>query len=164
MKDISQNIDTINIIKIDSKLLLEQFEEFMILKNYNSLIHFPNKDVNEFNQKKMTELIDYLNEEKAIVYGAYDKSKLVGFIWGYPRTFFDEKRIFINCLVVNKEYEKQGIGKKLINRLEDFAKENKYDSIDLTVAPFNENAVGFYNHMGFESERIQMVKKLGGKQ
>ena len=100
----------------------------------------------------------------AIVYGAYDKSKLVGFIWGYPRNFFDEKRIFINCLVVNKEYEKQGIGKKLINRLEDFAKENKYDSIDLTVAPFNENAVGFYNHMGFESERIQMVKKLGGKQ
>ena len=56
MKDISQNIDNIDIIKIDSKLLLEQFEEFMILKNYNSLIHFPNKDVNEFNQKKMTEL------------------------------------------------------------------------------------------------------------
>ena len=163
MKDTSQNIDNINIIEINSKILSEQFEEFMILKNYNSLIHFPNKDVDKFNRKKMTELVNYLKEKKAIVYGAYDKSKLVGFIWGYPRIFFDEKRIFINCLVVNKRYEKQGIGKKLINKIENFAKENKYDSIDLTVAPFNKNAVGFYEHIGFESERIQMYKKLGGK-
>lgn len=163
MKDIFQNTDRITIINIDDKSLLNQFEEFMILKNYNSQIHFPNKDVDSFNRKKMLELIEYLKEEKAIVYGAYDKEKLVGFIWGYSHVFFDEKRIFINCLVVDKKYEKCGIGKMLINRIEEFAKQNKYDSLDLTVAPFNENAVGFYKHIGFKEERIQMCRKIRGE-
>lgn len=164
MKDISQNIDNINIVNINSDILLSDFEQFLKLKNYNSLIHFPNKDVNSFNKKKLLELVEYLKEEKAFVYGAYYGQKLVGFIWGYPHIFFDEKRMFINCLVVEKDYEKNGIGKKLINKMNEFAIENNYDSIDLTVAPFNENAIGFYRHIGFESERIQMYKKIGEKE
>ena len=115
--------------------------------------------INNFNEPER----EYLKEEKAFVYGAYNKQELVGFIWGYPHIFFDEKRIFINCLVVEKEYEKKGIGKKLINKINEYASKNKYDSIDLTVAPFNKNAVGFYEHIGFKSERVQMYKSIGEK-
>ena len=163
MKDIFQNTDSIKIVSINSDILSSEFEQFLKLKNYNSLIHFPNKDVNNFNKNKLLELIEYLKEEKAFVYGAYNKQELVGFIWGYPHIFFDEKRIFINCLVVEKEYEKKGIGKKLINKINEYASKNKYDSIDLTVAPFNKNAVGFYEHIGFKSERVQMYKSIGEK-
>lgn len=147
--------------KINSDLLKEKFEEFIVLKNYNSSLHFNEGDIDGFNRKKTTELIDYICEQKAYVFGAFDGNNLIGFIWGYPRIFFNEKRIFINSLVVAKEYAKQGLGKKLIEVLANFAKEELgCNALDVTVAPFNFNAVGFYEHLGFESERIQMRMKL----
>ena len=163
MKDTFQNIDKIQIKVIDSSTLSAEFEQFLILKNYNSEIHFPGSNVNDFNQTKLEELKQYLDEEKAYVFGAYLGKILIGFIWGYPHIFFDEKRIFVNCLVVNKEYEKNGIGKRLLAEIEKIAINKGFDSIDLTVAPFNTNAVGFYEHIGFKSERIQMCKKVKDK-
>ena len=158
MKDISQSIDKskLKISKINRDMLNDNYKKILELKNYNSKLHFPNKDVNSFNEKKLNELKQYMEEEKAFVYGAFYNNELIGFIWGYPHIYFDSRRMFVNSLVVEKKYEKNGIGRQLINELINCAKELKMDEIDLTVAPFNENAMKFYEHLGFVSERIQM--------
>lgn len=148
---------SIDIKTIDMGLLQEKYEEFLTLKNYNSSLHFDKGDIDGFNRKKLNELFEHLKQERAYLFGAFDGGRLVGFIWGYPRTFFDEKRIFINSLVVAKEYEKMGIGKLLVKRIGWFAKnELRCEALDVMVAKKNENAIGFYEHLGFKAERVQM--------
>lgn len=147
----------VDIKSIDTELLKEKFEEFILLKNYNSSLHFDKGDIDRFNRQKTEELFEYLRQQKAYVFGAFEGDNLIGFIWGYPRIFFNENRIFINSLVVSKKYAKQGLGKRLIDTLAQFAKhELDCDALDVTVAPANVNAVGFYDHLGFKPERIQM--------
>ena len=147
----------IEIIKVTAGLFEEKFEEFILLRNYISSFHSQSDSINEFNRRKMEELVSYLEQQKAYVYGAFDIDKLVGFIWGYQREFFYEKRMFINSLVVAKDYSKMGLGRKLIDTLKDFANnELSCEAIDVTVFPGNQNAMGFYEHLGFKPERIQM--------
>src|SRR5699024_7018869 len=118
-------------------------------------------DIDSFNKKKSNELFEYMDKNAAYVVGAFDDKKLIGFIWAYPRIFFIEKRLFINTLVVSKEYSGRGIGKSLISYLTSFAKKNlDITSLDVNVYPKNANAIGFYKHLGFEDERIQMKKEI----
>jgi hypothetical protein len=44
----------------------------------------------------------------------------------------------------------------LINEIKKIAKENKCDNINLSVWSFNENAIKFYKHTGFKSQKINM--------
>jgi ribosomal protein S18 acetylase RimI-like enzyme len=145
-------------IKIfDETILRENYDDFLALKNYNSSLHFDQGDIDGFNRKKIDELFGYFPQGKAFVLGAFIESKLVGFIWGYPRVFFEEKRMFINSLVVDKEYAKLGIGKQLIKQLGQCAKSKlNCEALDLMVASSNKNAIGFYEHLGFNVERHQM--------
>lgn len=52
--------------------------------------------------------------------------------------------IDIDNLVVQEEYKKQWIGKLLLQKIEDWAKENKIKDLQLHVWWFNEWAIKFY--------------------
>ncbi|WP_164544056.1 GNAT family N-acetyltransferase [Jeotgalibaca ciconiae] len=153
---------TIYIKQIDEIMLESIFEELIELKNYSSSLHFNNaNEINNYNRVKTKELFQYIPQYKAFLFGAFEEEKLIGFIWGYPRTFFNEERIFINSLVVSKSYQNRGIGKKLIEKIKLFAKDTlNYQALDLTVIPTNDKAIKLYENLGFKSERIQMRLEL----
>lgn len=83
-------------------------------------------------------------------YIAFENGIAVGIVGFLPKSrdlVTDKNSGEIVTLYVLKEYQKQGIGKALMNKaLKDIAK----SKVTLFVLKGNENAMNFYKHMGFE--------------
>lgn len=78
----------------------------------------------------------------------------VGFPVGY---------IKINGLAVKKEFQKQGIGAKLIRHVEQFAREKGISSIGLASGFQRTGAHAFYERLGYEKGSFYFGKMLDGK-
>lgn len=82
-------------------------------------------------------------------------------IMGYAYLrFFPDKEIkkYTTSLgiVVADEYQNKGIGKKLMNELLDYSKQNNYKKVWLATYTDNIRALKMYNNLGFEIEGIFM--------
>lgn len=64
--------------------------------------------------------------------------------------------LFINSIQVLKGYQNQGLGGKMMERIEVRAKENRLMGIELWVQITNRQAMEFYRHMGY-----RMVSRQG---
>ncbi len=155
----------IEIKRLNKEILDTYFDDILKLKNYSSSLHFKDSQkINEFNKSKINDIYKYLQEDKVVLFVALDINKIVGYVWGYPHEFFYEKRMYVNSLVVDEKYSRNGIGRNLLKTLEQYAKENNFMALDLNVSPQNESALHLYEKMNFEIERYQMRKELKNEQ
>ncbi|MDN4605928.1 GNAT family N-acetyltransferase [Sporosarcina highlanderae] len=146
-----------------------RIEEFNLVKNKlidlqheNVQLSFPDKKVNpDYVNQRIDSIYTFIKEDKAIVFIAKDEDTVIGFIWCYPRVFYDEHRIFINSLIVSKEYRSKNVGKDLVESVECYTRDSGYAAIDVSAAAFNTGALRFYRNNGFIDERVQLVKPIG---
>ncbi|MDF2588410.1 MAG: hypothetical protein K0S41_2251 [Anaerocolumna sp.] len=132
----------------------------LLLENYK--LNFPDyKNLDRFANANYVDMVRFTADKSAIILGAYENNQFLGFIWGYRKEFLNEKRIHIDHIVVQSQSRGKGIGTKLINQLEDIAKKEGIQCIDLVTSLNNENTVQFYNSKGFSMTRVQFEKKLG---
>jgi len=66
----------------------------------------------------------------------------------------------IDNLVVSKAFRRRGIGRALMGRAQQWALAQGADSVELTVWGFNQRAVEFYRHLGFETVSHRMAKQV----
>ena len=83
------------------------------------------------------------------VYVAMVDRKAVGVI-EYMRDFDEENKTYLYGLAVAEDYQKQGIGNKLLDYSLKELKEHKIDTVELTVEPDNEAALNLYQQFDFE--------------
>ncbi len=125
----------------------------------------------ELNNKGKKQYIDYIKSaiiaENQIVYKAstIDDNNIVGFLFAYisSRELFFKKRVTVHIsdIAVHPAYRRKGIGKKLMEELENkFAKEVNASDITLYVHSKNTNAINFYIKEGFNEQMKLMRKKL----
>ncbi len=71
------------------------------------------------------------------------------------------KWIWINDLVVKNGKKRKGIGSLLMEKIEDWAKENDIKEFELNVWTFNVNAINFYEKRGYKifSQKMRKVIK-----
>ena len=105
-------------------------------------------------------MVKYLKDKTAIIYGAYNGELLIGFLWAYKRKIFDEERIHLDQIIIAKKYRKKGIGKSLLSTLETHCLNEKIDIIDLMITLNNAETLEFYRSIGFNMERSLLVKKI----
>lgn len=149
------NIDINEDNKIEEKDLIKYINLHYIVAQKS----FPNKIVPiEYSQKRIEQLNDFLEKGMAILFSAKINNEIVGFAWCYLHDFFDEKRLFINVLSVDENFQKKGIGKMLINEIEKYAKKKDINTIDVIASIENENSIGFYEHLNFKKSRIHYIK------
>lgn len=87
--------------------------------------------------------------EKAEAYGVVgDNGELLACIEVCPEEW--SNRLMVTELWVTDELQKQGIGKRLMDKAKEIAKEQKRRAIILETQSCNTNAIGFYLHQGFE--------------
>ena len=112
-----------------------------------SHVHHSLKDGHHFVALLEDQLIAYINLEIKKV----DKD--------YP---FLKKRCFgmIGELIVHPDFQKLGVGKKLVQAAEGFARARGAEDIRLQVYGFNENAHRFYQQLGYENLAFQMSKRF----
>jgi len=64
----------------------------------------------------------------------------------------------INDLVVKKEFQNSGIGKMMIDEMENRLKEKGASYIELKVYAFNNDAINFYEKLGFKKKLVVYEK------
>jgi ribosomal protein S18 acetylase RimI-like enzyme len=67
---------------------------------------------------------------------------------------------FIEDIVVDNNYRRKGIGKKLYNYLQDMAIKENIDAIELNVWAFNDSAINFYESLGMSVKNMKLEKIL----
>lgn len=137
---------------------LQQLIENSYMTNFN----LPLNIIETITIDKVRELGDYINSKKAMILGAFIDDILVGFIWFYSHDYYGERRIHINQIIVNKNYRKKGIGKQLLFKAEEIAKNMDIRVMDLFVTEENRSALELYEGMGYITERRYLKKYLGG--
>ena len=143
------DIETVNKYKEEIKLYLKDVLDENGISNDNNRI-----------EKIMGEMKQFIEDKSAIIIGAFQKEKLLGFIWGYKTSTNDKNRIHINYFVVDEKCRKQGIGSQLIEKIYEIAKEMQIQEVELMVTTKNATAVNFYKKQGFEEERVKLCKRI----
>ena len=74
--------------------------------------------------------------------------------------FTGHQNCHVSDIAVSREYGGRGIGKALMAYAERFAKEHRYERLQLNVFPGNERARKLYEELGYGVDMIRMVKPL----
>lgn len=136
----------------------DQIEELL---NQSVRINFPNAKVEEsYGKDKCTELAAYLENNSAIVFAAIEGKKLAGFVWCHAVHRLDGTRLHVAEIAVANEWQRTGIGSKLLDNVEQCAAKSGYQAVDLFVTTSNSSAVSFYESASFEVERFLMKKTV----
>jgi ribosomal protein S18 acetylase RimI-like enzyme len=112
--------------------------------------------------KKMLEPIISSTDDDDIMYIAKEDHIIKGFCIITAKSkapsYKNNKVGFIESMGVDKKYHKEGIGKTLINKAKEWTKEKELSKLELNVYTFNDNAVKFYENLGFEkfSQRMDV--------
>jgi GNAT superfamily N-acetyltransferase len=75
--------------------------------------------------------------------------------------FTGHARLYIDILVVAPDAEGQGIGRRLLQCAEDFARQGGFREVVLDVFASNEDAAAFYERCGYRPDHVRMAKPLG---
>ena len=107
--------------------------------------------------------IEKLDSKREAVFVAEEESQLLGFIHVERYEVLDfESMANILGLAVKKDFQKQGLGKALLLAAENWAQENGIYLMRLNSGINRTDAHGFYEHLGYVSEKEQkrFVKNL----
>jgi ribosomal protein S18 acetylase RimI-like enzyme len=97
-----------------------------------------------------------------IILGAFDDDTLIGYAWIELR--LDTVSMLPTCFIIDigvkQNYRKKGIGKQLINKINEIAYKNNAKTISLLVDKKNKNAINFYKKAGFKITGYIMEKDI----
>ena len=95
---------------------------------------------------------------------ARDNGARVGFIWvDQSRSgFTGVVQAYILSVYVTETCRGKGLGRLLMSRAEDWAREHNFASMGLGVAAHNVSAITLYEKLGYATETLRMVKDLDG--
>lgn len=74
--------------------------------------------------------------------------------------FTGHQNCHISDLAVARNHDGKGIGRALLAYAERFAREHRYERLQLTVFPGNERARKLYEEAGYGVDTLRMVKSL----
>lgn len=113
-----------------------------------------------FIDAKYNGLVEYLNKEKAYIFGAINEQSLIGFLWGYPVNTPLETVFHIAYISVLQSGRRIGIGEKLIDKAEKECRKLGLKHVELIVGSDNSSALSFYNHCGYTLSRYYLRKEM----
>lgn len=109
------------------------------------------------------QLKEILHDEKRPVFVAADKmDKVLGYAFCIFQQYINDnimtdiKTLYIDDLCVDEECRGQHIGKKLYDRILEFAKEQGCYNVTLNVWSCNEAAMKFYEKCGLKPQKVGM--------
>ena len=114
-------------------------------------------DVDVENVKKQIEkLTNDKNQHIIIGYEDEKTRKIIGFVHAQVyESFYSDLGLNILGLAVNPDFQGRGIGRKLMNKLEQYAVENRICFIRLNSAMKRGEAHNFYEHIGYTCDKVQ---------
>lgn len=92
------------------------------------------------------------------VYVAIENGKIVGWIHGFF-SYRIESEFFVEIggLVVDKNYRKNGIGKKLVDKVIEWSKSKNCEKVRVRCNVIRKESHKFYENIGFEMNKEQKI-------
>ncbi len=90
----------------------------------------------------------------------------VGFVHAIVRdppalpVFVPRRYAIVDGIIVKSEFQNHGIGKILMDKMQEWASAKGATSIELHVYEFNQNAISFYERLGYQTFSRKMSKEL----
>jgi aminoglycoside 3-N-acetyltransferase I len=127
------------------------------LSTFNSLIEMFNL-VFEEEPKIRSEAhsLKLLGNKSFIAIAALAENQVVGGLTAYelPMVYSDYSEIFVYDLAVKPEYQRMGIGKRLIQSLKEYCIKNGIKEFFVLAHEEDEHAIEFYRATGGKSEKV----------
>lgn len=104
-----------------------------------------------------------IDVKREAVYVAEIDGIIVGYIHAeIYNTLYYESMINILGIAVSSDYRRQGIGRALLSRAEDWGKEQGINIVRLNSGGSRKEAHDFYRAMGYDDEKMQVrfLKKI----
>ena len=114
-------------------------------------------------KRQIEKLTNDKNQHIIIGYEDEKTRKIIGFVHAQMyESFYSDIGLNILGLAVNPDFQGRGIGRKLMNKLEQYAVENRIRFIRLNSAMKREEAHKFYEHIGYSCDKVQkrFIKKF----
>ena len=126
--------------------------------SYPEELNFTIKDEEDF-------ITHYASDKGSIMISAFDGDRLVGN--ASLSCVMDRKKTLHRAtfgIAILKSDWGQGLGKKILSELIDFAKQAGYEALELEVASSNTSAINLYKDLGFAvyGERSRSLKLKSG--
>ena len=131
----------------------------LFVEGYN--IHYnarKDKYINR-NLDNLKEIFLATLESTELVYALDKDDNVLGYLLFQYKTKVS-KTLYIDEIIVNQNFRNTGVGKSLIEKTEEIAKQNNCYSIELCCWNFNHNAFDFYKHLNFLEQRTIFEKKI----
>ena len=151
----------------DVKSLLTELEEYIVSIDKDSLDHVHS----DYYGKMALIDLDEVKNNDGKCYLAIDDGNVIGLIMGIVISFSEYDYLDYKCpkegkiteLIVSKNARSKGVGKQLIQRIEDYFKNIGCEYILVDVFAYNDIAIDFYNDVGFHPRMITNIKKIKTK-
>ena len=148
----------------DVRDLLVELEEYILTidKDHLDYLH------PEYREKMALHDLEEIKANNGKCFLAIDKGKAIGLIMGIEGSYEEydyldytcPKRGVITELIVSKRARSKGLGKQLIERMEEYFKSIKCEYVVVDVFAYNELAINFYNKSGYHTRGLLDIKKL----
>ena len=150
-----------------AKALLVELQKYIIKMDVFSL----NIMGEDFEEQYYKKLLSKIKRNNGKIYIAKSGEKVVGLIAGYLEKYSKSDAIDYACpkkgiiaeLVVTMQQQKNGVGQKLIDKMQQYFIEQQCEYVSLEVFSYNQNAKRFYEKNGFSDRCVIMAKKLQNK-
>ncbi|MCZ8517036.1 GNAT family N-acetyltransferase [Paenibacillus filicis] len=151
--------------------MIEQNVREIRVTDYHD-IYLLNQDFNPnlhvFSEEKVKEKIEIITKKtKDIIFVCEQNNEVIGYIHGSPyELLFSASLVNVLGFVVKEKYRNQGVGSMLIERLEQWGKNNGFSGIKLLSHPSRIHAHRFYERRGymFTKDQKNFIKKFNNEE
>ena len=101
-------------------------------------------------------------DEQAVFVAEDDASERLGFVHVMETNdgLTGEREAYVATLVVTETASGRGVGKALMQRVEQWSRARRLHILTLEVFAQNDVARRFYDHLGYQEETLKLVKTL----
>lgn len=134
--------------------------ELIKLIHLNVIENYPECDVTKIVNEFYNKMQEYSSDGSAIILGAFDDWKVVGFYWAHVSYFLGQKRMHIYLNAIDSTYRRQHIGSIFLEELQKIAKQQNIQVLEAFCRATNGSAMEYYRYNNFQIENYRIVKKI----
>jgi ribosomal protein S18 acetylase RimI-like enzyme len=148
----------------DVRDLLTELEEYLVSIDKDNLdrVH------PEYHEKMAIIDLEDVRNNSGKCYLAIEDGKAIGLIMGTIVKFSEYDYLDYKCpkegeiteLIVTKKIRSTGVGKALMEKLEEYFISQDCEYIMVDIFAYNDNAIGFYNNRGYHNRMHRGIKKI----
>lgn len=114
-------------------------------------------DERQFDENLIT---SYLTNKDDLFIGAFSEHEIVGILSAKRGSFRRIRHSAYIVIGIRQAFQRQGIGSKLFDKLDEWARKNQLKRLELTVEVSNTPAINLYEKQGFSIEGIKRKTML----